>query len=58
MKRHRDRIDVVEVDDGFLLVIGDVVLCLDREVAEELAVLLADAIETDVPLGGVRLESN
>jgi hypothetical protein len=39
------RLDVVPSDDGFIVRIGAVCLSLDRDAAEELMCLLADALE-------------
>ena len=38
--------------------IGPMFLCLDREAAEELMCLLADALEPGDPLGVIRADSN
>jgi hypothetical protein len=52
------RLDVVRSGDSFILTIGPVFLCLDREAAEELVCLLADALEPADPPGVSPTDSN
>ena len=55
-RRLRARLDTLAPRDGFLLTLGPVSLVLDRETAEEVVCLLADALEpgewTDLALTG------
>lgn len=44
------QIDVVPSGSGFLLTVGPVTLMLDRESADEILCLLADALEPTDPL--------
>jgi hypothetical protein len=54
----RARLDIVRSGEGFIMTIGPVFLCLDREAAEELMCLLADALEPGDPLGVIPTDSN
>jgi hypothetical protein len=52
------RFDIIPSDDGFILRVGAVVLCLGREAAEELMGLLADALEPEDRQGIASTPSN
>ncbi len=52
------RLDIVRSGEGFIMTIGPVFLSLDREGAEELMCLLADALEPADPLGVISTDSN
>lgn len=54
----RVRLEVVSSAAGFLLKVGPVTLLLDREAAEELMCLLAEALEPGDPLDIATTDSN
>jgi hypothetical protein len=58
VRRRHVRLEIVSSAAGFLLRAGPVSLLLDREAAEELMLLLADALEPSDPLGIARTGSN
>lgn len=50
----RVRLDVLPLDAGFILTVGPASLWLNHETAEEMALLLADAIEARYGPDGAR----
>jgi hypothetical protein len=52
------RLDVLAADDGFIVAVGPAFFLLDREAAEELVCLLADALELGDPTRVVATDSN
>jgi hypothetical protein len=52
------RVDILSSGDGFLLTLGPVSLVLDRETAEEVMCLLADALEPNEPFDLAQSGSN
>jgi hypothetical protein len=46
------QVDVYPVNNGFVLKIGPAAICLDREAAEEILILLGEAL-LDICLGDV-----